>query len=47
MCCMLRDVTASWWKGDTGMYPIDHTIQTLVKSAYTHHIVRLMVMEIV
>ena len=38
-----RRLTASWWKGDTGMYPIDHTIQTLAKSAYTHHIVRLMV----
>ncbi|MBU3669081.1 MAG: cryptochrome/photolyase family protein [Candidatus Taylorbacteria bacterium] len=37
-------LTPSWWRGDTGIYPIDHTIGTLQKYAYTHHIVRLMVM---
>ncbi len=39
-----RRLTKSWWKGDTGIYPVDHTIGTLKKYAYTHHIIRLMVM---
>jgi deoxyribodipyrimidine photolyase-related protein len=32
-----------WWEGNTGLLPVDHTVEVLKKTAYTHHIVRLMV----
>lgn len=38
-----RSLSKSWWTGNTGIYPVDHTIEILHKYAYTHHIVRLMI----
>jgi len=39
-----RMLTTAWWDGTTGIVPIDHAIETLKAYAYTHHIVRLMVL---
>lgn len=39
-----RSLTPSWWRGDTGVVPLDQAIATLKEHAYTHHIVRLMVL---
>lgn len=33
-----------FWDGNTGIAPIDHEIKNVLKSAYGHHITRLMVM---
>jgi deoxyribodipyrimidine photolyase-related protein len=39
-----RKIPKSFWTGDTGIVPIDQTIQKLLKTGYSHHIERLMVM---
>ncbi|MGC6366574.1 MAG: cryptochrome/photolyase family protein [Candidatus Marinamargulisbacteria bacterium] len=33
-----------WWTGTTGHDPVDHAIKTALKTGYTHHIERLMVL---
>jgi deoxyribodipyrimidine photolyase-related protein len=38
-----RKIPASFWNGTTGILPIDHEIKNLEQTAYSHHIVRLMV----
>ncbi len=38
-----RPLPESWWQGTTNLLPIDEAITTLDRSAYTHHIIRLMV----
>ena len=39
-----RSIPASFWMGETGVTPIDHTIHRVLKHAYCHHIERLMVL---
>jgi deoxyribodipyrimidine photolyase-related protein len=39
-----RKIPASFWKGDTGIHPIDIVVKRLLKTGYTHHIERLMVL---
>jgi deoxyribodipyrimidine photolyase-related protein len=39
-----HQIPESWWNGTSGIFPIDHTIHKLLKSAYAHHIERLMVL---
>jgi deoxyribodipyrimidine photolyase-related protein len=39
-----HQIPESWWNGTSGIYPIDHTIQKILKHAYAHHIERLMVL---
>jgi len=39
-----RNIPASFWKGETGILPIDITIKKTLKTAYNHHIERLMVL---
>lgn len=39
-----RKLPETFWTGDTGVYPVDHTIQTTLRFGYSHHIERLMVM---
>lgn len=39
-----RKMPESFWTGDTGITPIDHTIKKANKYAYAHHIERLMIM---
>jgi deoxyribodipyrimidine photolyase-related protein len=39
-----RKIPDSFWKGTTGMLPIDATIQKILKTGYCHHIERLMVL---
>ena len=39
-----RPLPDSFWTGETGLAPVDHTIQTARSLGYTHHIERLMVM---
>lgn len=39
-----RELPSSFWKGTTGIFPIDNIIQKVLKTAYAHHIERLMVM---
>lgn len=36
-------IPESFWSGDTGIEPIDITIKKLLKTAYNHHIERLMI----
>ena len=38
-----RQLTNSWYTGDTGIPPLDHAIQTAVRLGWNHHIPRLMV----
>jgi deoxyribodipyrimidine photolyase-related protein len=38
-----RKIPESFWKGTTGILPLDVTIQKTLKSGYCHHIERLMV----
>ncbi len=38
-----RKIPESFWHGTTGILPLDTTIQKTLKSAYCHHIERLMV----
>ena len=39
-----RKIPASFWKGETGIIPVDNVVKKLLSVAYTHHIERLMVM---
>ncbi len=39
-----RELSAAWYKGQTGLEPVDDTIKRLQKYAYCHHIERLMVL---
>lgn len=39
-----RKIPAGFWTGDTGIHPVDTVIKKLLKTGYTHHIERLMVL---
>lgn len=39
-----RKIPESFWTGKTGILPIDQTIQKLLKTGYSHHIERLMIL---
>ncbi len=39
-----RKIPSSFWKGTTGIHPVDVVIQKVLQNGYTHHIERLMVM---
>jgi len=39
-----RKIPVSFWKGTTGIPPIDCTIQKILKTGYCHHVERLMVL---
>ncbi|MBE7174324.1 MAG: cryptochrome/photolyase family protein [Williamsia sp.] len=39
-----RKIPASFWKGTTGIVPVDSVIKKLLDTGYSHHIERLMVM---
>jgi deoxyribodipyrimidine photolyase-related protein len=39
-----RKIPASFWSGKTGIHPVDNVIGRLLKTGYTHHIERLMVL---
>ena len=39
-----RKIPASFWKGTTGIAPIDITIKKIIATGYCHHIERLMVL---
>ncbi|MDC0468493.1 cryptochrome/photolyase family protein, partial [Bacteroidia bacterium] len=39
-----RKIPESFWTGNTGIEPIDQTIKKLLKTGYSHHIERLMIM---
>ncbi len=39
-----RKIPASFWKGTTGIAPIDNTIKKILDTGYAHHIERLMVL---
>jgi deoxyribodipyrimidine photolyase-related protein len=39
-----KDLPKSFWTGNTGIYPVDQAIKNILKTAYSHHIERLMVM---
>lgn len=41
-----RKIPQSFYTGTTGIEPVDHTIKQLLKTAYTHHIERLMILGI-
>jgi len=38
-----RKIPESFWTGETGIEPLDQIIQKVLKTAYAHHIERLMV----
>ena len=39
-----RSIPASFWKGETGIVPVDTVIKRVLRTGYSHHIERLMVM---
>lgn len=39
-----RKIPPSFWKGTTGILPVDNVIRKVLKTGYAHHIERLMVM---
>lgn len=39
-----RKIPASFWKGETGILPVDTVIKKVWKTGYSHHIERLMVL---
>ncbi len=39
-----RRLPESFWRGSTGLEPVDETIHKIQRTAYAHHIERLMVM---
>ncbi|MFD0765995.1 cryptochrome/photolyase family protein [Mucilaginibacter lutimaris] len=39
-----RKIPASFWKGETGIVPVDMVIKKVLDTGYSHHIERLMVM---
>ena len=38
-----RPLAAGWWDGSTGIGPVDESLQKVLRTAYAHHIERLMV----
>ena len=38
-----RRIKKSWYTGDTGLDPLDYSIKSTIKHAYSHHIERLMI----
>ena len=38
-----RRLAESWYRGETGIVPLDHAIRTAERLGWTHHITRLMV----
>ena len=38
-----RKIKKSWYTGDTGLDPLDYSIKSTIKHAYSHHIERLMI----
>ena len=38
-----RKIKKSWYSGDTGLDPLDYSIKSTIKHAYSHHIERLMI----
>ena len=39
-----RKIPNSFWKGETGIEPVDNVIKHVLQNAYSHHIERLMIM---
>jgi len=39
-----RTIPESFWKGETGIVPVDQTIRKLLRTGYSHHIERLMIL---
>lgn len=39
-----RKIPLSFWKGNTGIAPVDNVISKVLQTGYTHHIERLMIM---
>ncbi|MCA1781066.1 MAG: cryptochrome/photolyase family protein [Dermatophilaceae bacterium] len=39
-----RSLSAGWWTGETGLDPVDRTVERVLDSGYAHHIERLMVL---
>jgi deoxyribodipyrimidine photolyase-related protein len=39
-----RKMPATFWRGETGIVPVDNVIHKVLKTGYSHHIERLMVM---
>lgn len=39
-----RKLGNEWYRGETGLEPVDLTIQSVLKTGYTHHIERLMIL---
>lgn len=39
-----RKMAPSWYNGSTGLTPLDHTIKTVLRHGWCHHIERLMVL---
>ena len=39
-----RKIPESFWKGETGIIPVDSVIKKLLKTGYSHHIERLMIL---
>jgi deoxyribodipyrimidine photolyase-related protein len=40
-----RGLTEAWWTGETGLPPLDDTIQRVRRYGYAHHIERLMIVS--
>ena len=38
-----RKLTSAWYDGTTGLVPLDYSIKSTLKHAYSHHIERLMI----
>ncbi|MBC7829103.1 MAG: cryptochrome/photolyase family protein [Chitinophagaceae bacterium] len=39
-----RKIPSTFWKGDTGILPVDTVIKKVLRTGYSHHIERLMIM---
>jgi len=39
-----REIPAAFWKGETGIEPVDSVVRRVLQNAYAHHIERLMVL---
>jgi len=40
-----RRLKPCWWKGETGLLPVDHCIKKAIQYGYCHHIERLMILS--
>lgn len=40
-----RKLTDKWYRGETGLQPLDSVIKSVVKNSYAHHIERLMILS--